>query len=345
MCDNISEFISAREIEMILVHLGIDPDYSNVRGCCPIHGGDNQTAFSMNVKRGRWKCWTSSCHDRFGGDIVGIWAGIKDVSRVKATYQIQRFIKREVTFSEDDVMINKVLKSVKEKTEPTTVKPIPIRYFENKSVSNYFVKQGFTEETLRHFKVSYCDKTGVPMAKRHFLPLPDVSGKYALGVTGRTAYPLCPICGGYHHPKMDCPDKPFPKWKNWGIVVQNYLYNLNNAIDSIRDKRWVIVTEGPKEVWYLHQLGIRNVVSTLGKNFFKEQSKLLCEAGALSVVLCYDNDKEGRTAAKRVKKENELVYNFYHCYSLMRGYKDLCENKDTEQIRRYFHAKESIYSK
>ena len=46
---------------------------------CPLHGGDNTTAFSIFVKDGRWiwKCWTGNCGQ---GDLitfVEVWQGLK----------------------------------------------------------------------------------------------------------------------------------------------------------------------------------------------------------------------------------------------------------------------------
>jgi hypothetical protein len=49
-------------------HLGAElkPSGKELRGCCPIHGGDNPTSFVVDAEAGRWHCF--SCLR--GGDVI-----------------------------------------------------------------------------------------------------------------------------------------------------------------------------------------------------------------------------------------------------------------------------------
>src|SRR5260221_58556 len=72
------------------------PDYLRARGhelnrgrcACPIHGGDNKGAFSVNQKDGvwLWNCWTDCGR---GGDIVELDMALYGGSRIDAAKRLQ----------------------------------------------------------------------------------------------------------------------------------------------------------------------------------------------------------------------------------------------------------------
>ncbi len=43
-----------------------------IRGPCPVHGGDNLTAWSYNARLGIWRCWTHGCQDVYGSSVSGL---------------------------------------------------------------------------------------------------------------------------------------------------------------------------------------------------------------------------------------------------------------------------------
>ena len=56
------------DIHRLLQHYDIDktnPEGDIIRACCKLHGGNNPTAFVINVETGLWYCHTGSCG---GGD-------------------------------------------------------------------------------------------------------------------------------------------------------------------------------------------------------------------------------------------------------------------------------------
>ncbi len=48
-------------------------------GCCPVHGGDNPTAFTIYVKDGvqLWHCFTRECQHDFPSDVIGFIQGVE----------------------------------------------------------------------------------------------------------------------------------------------------------------------------------------------------------------------------------------------------------------------------
>ena len=71
------------EIESLFEHLGIP--YSDqgkmLVGSCPVHVGDNKTAFNLYVEelpnglRGNWKCRSQGCEKKFGNNILALLRG------------------------------------------------------------------------------------------------------------------------------------------------------------------------------------------------------------------------------------------------------------------------------
>lgn len=74
------------EIEQVLEWLGIklSPRGAQLRGACPIHQGDNQSAFVVTPSKGLWNCFTS-CG---GGDIIKLVMKMKKLEAKEAAQLI-----------------------------------------------------------------------------------------------------------------------------------------------------------------------------------------------------------------------------------------------------------------
>jgi DNA primase len=79
------------------------------------------------------------------------------------------------------------------------------------------------------------------------------------------------------------------------------LYAYNIARDTIYRRREIIVTEGYLDVIMLHQAGFTHAVATLGTALTAEHLPLL-RKGEPKVLLAYDGDKAGRTAALKASR-------------------------------------------
>ena len=52
----------------------------NIQSACPVHGGDNKTAFSYHLGKCCWSCFTHNCHQKYGNDIIGLCRGLKKMN-------------------------------------------------------------------------------------------------------------------------------------------------------------------------------------------------------------------------------------------------------------------------
>ncbi len=74
------------------------------------------------------------------------------------------------------------------------------------------------------------------------------------------------------------------------------LYNLHRARQAISTHGWALIVEGYTDVLSVSQIGINNVVATLGPTTSKIHLQKLFRI-APAVVFCFDGDKAGRDAA------------------------------------------------
>ncbi len=84
------------------------------------------------------------------------------------------------------------------------------------------------------------------------------------------------------------------------------LYNYHNAIDICKKENYILVVEGFMDVIRLYEIGIKNVVATMGTAFTKEQA-ILIKKLALNVILCFDGDEAGENATTLAIKELESI--------------------------------------
>ena len=77
-----------------------------------------------------------------------------------------------------------------------------------------------------------------------------------------------------------------------------HLFGLNLTRDEIRRKGFAILVEGYLDLIVPYQIGVRNVVASLGTALTPEQVKLIARF-ARKVVVNYDGDRAGVQAAKR----------------------------------------------
>jgi DNA primase len=77
-----------------------------------------------------------------------------------------------------------------------------------------------------------------------------------------------------------------------------HLYGLNLTRDEIRRQGFAILVEGYLDLIVPYQIGVRNIVASLGTALTPEQAKLIARF-ARKVVVNYDGDRAGVQAAKR----------------------------------------------
>lgn len=251
-----------------------------LRGPCIIHGGDNTTAFRFNKEKKSWLCFSHKCHDSYGSDIISLIRAVLKCDFLKAVDYL-RGMTGEVSNESYYRLKTKqeretFIRSYSEvKVKPTMVNETTLKDFRSMR-TNYFVNEGIKPETLEHFEVGggYIDKEGIV---REVIPIRDDYGELV-------AYSLRDIRKNAFYDNKYILTLGFEK--------DTVLYNMNKA-KEYGDHLPIIVVEGFKSVWKLHQCGIKNVVAVMGSNITEGQGLLLCSYALKGIVVLFDNDEAG----------------------------------------------------
>jgi len=294
-------------------------------GCCPVHGGDNPSAFNIypdgHTVRGNWKCRSRACHNVFKPTLLGLVQGVLSHEHLKWNGSEQ---KQKYDFNGSIRWLCKFVGKEWETLKPDLVAAEKHRFLSTTTVltgyqqtpelgwtrqflrgrltlpSPYFLGRGYRAETLDKYDVGDSQVTDIthPMYHRAVVPVYDKNGGRVIGVTGRSLWPKCSKCQRWHDNTLPCPTPDNScKWRHSkGFAAEQHLYNYWFAKDSIRKSKTIIVVEGPGDVWRLVEAGIKNVVALFGTSLTDPQQVLLESSGAMSVILLLDDDAAGAKA-------------------------------------------------
>lgn len=309
-------------------------------GQCPIHGGDNNSAFNIfhqgNQTVGNWRCFTNGCHKHFFPSLTGFvrgylsatkygWSSPRDVEKECPFQEAVDFILRFIGKKDGNIQVDyeavekrrfvNHIDHIYCRQEPKTVLSIGKETLRNsiEIPAPYYIIRGYTEEILKRYDVGICTNPAKPMYMRSVVPIYDTDHNYVVGCTGRSVFDSCPLCKSYHNPIHKCPDEKqkwvYTKWKhNSGFKAEDYLYNYWFSKKSISQNGIAILTESPGNVWRLEEAGFDCSVATFGAHLTDGQRDILDKSGALALILLYDPDEAGREAEKYIKQTCEKLY-------------------------------------
>jgi DNA primase len=240
-------------------------------GPCPLHGGDNPTAFRVHLTRGIWNCFTA-CG---GGDTVDLICNIEKCTKASAA----RIIRHLIT---------------------TTRMPLPLRADSQRHTSAFrpfrrkiplnprapFLQnhKGIRVDTAIRFEAGLADP------KSRFL-----RGSVAVRLHDMQGHPIG-YCGRRLDPDAIC------RWGKWrfptGLPKGQLLYNAHRALAARNGG--IVLVECPWAAMRCAQAGISGAVALLGTTITKTQLAWLSRAP--TVLLLMDADQAGRKAAKNIAK-------------------------------------------
>jgi len=337
---------SGEKLEEILDYFGLDlKKHSKFYvGSCPIHGGDNESAFNIfhsgYEHNGNWRCFTHHCEKHFQPSVIGFVRAM--ISKTKYGWEspsddedklcpFKEVVDFLVKFTNNkdlnDFKVDyqaiekkKFVNKVESLKSPTPERPLNVTRDQlAKSInipSNYFISRDVPESILVKYDVGCCMSAGKPMNMRAVVPIYDDDHELVIGCTGRALFEKCPICECHHNPVHKCPEKNlrpiFKKWKhNSGFRADQHLYNYWFAKDYIRESKVVVLVEGPGDVWKLEQCGIHNSVGLFGSALKEGQRNILDKSGALAMIILTDPDNAGRLCIKEIKESCASSYSIY----------------------------------
>lgn len=301
---NILRTALSQNIEGVLKHFVVEyqDKINRLTGKCPCHNGDNPTSLSIQLEGypGQWRCYTKSCHEDYGSDMIGLVWGILSNRSIKTVSfpEVLNYCEKIVDTSNVEVVeygdfdkISVVLqrKALDNKTigNKTSLNGLKIP-------SDYFIKRGFSERILEEFHIGDCWNPQKPMFGRAVCPIFDVGGDSIIGCAGRVIE-----------------EKEYlQKWKyNFGFKAGSTFYGLWKARSTILRKSSVILVEGQMDVVRLHELGYTETLGCFGCHLTDGQLDILNQLGVMNVTILMDGDDAGKQAAERIQEKCKLYFN------------------------------------
>lgn len=285
--------------EMVLQYLGfhiVRRTPKELRGPCKVHGGDNFTAFRLNLETKTWNCYSRHCEAEGYRDLIGLVQKTLNLSFVDSVRLLaniaginldkQDELTTQFTQLKHEQEIAKEVRMSKKHSSVTSLfsEEIIAEFLPHRS--NYFIDRGFPSELLDFFEIGgMIDKRGV---HRETIPIRDPNGGL-LTISGRRT-------DSNVHPKY---------WLMQNIPKGTTLYNLDVAKSCVGGPplglRTIILVEGFVDVWTLALHGVWNVVAAMGTDITQRQAELLSNY-ADKVLLMLDPDEAGRKGMDRVEK-------------------------------------------
>lgn len=335
-------------------------------GNCPIHDGDNKTAFNLypdgDNYRGNWKCRTHGCDKFFKGSIIGFIRGVlshkkynwkNDGDKTVSFDETIKFIEDFLGNNIDKIKVSKsehekkkfssiITNLINSKNEQNNTSKISRHQIRQSLIypCEYFIDRQFNTKILEKYDVGLCNKPDKEMYNRAVVPIYDVSYKYMIGCTGRSIFDKCSNCDSYHKNDEQCPDEKnkwkYPKWKhNSGFLSQNHLYNFWFAKKYILESNKVILVESPGNVWKLEEYGIHNSVALFGANLSDRQKILLDGSGAMTIIIIMDNDTAGKSAAQAIEMKCRNTYNIVNINISKPDVAEMSATEIDQEIRKF----------
>lgn len=278
-----------------------------IRGACRLHGGDNKTSFRFNKETRTWVCFSHRCHDIFGNDIIGLIKGCFGIEFIDAVNYLKSIAGDITSVDYLSYKRNKEKEEFmrshkKTKVSSEIVNEQCLRQFKNFR-SKYFLSKGFSKKTLDFFEIGGGHTDGYGYI-RDVIPIRDVEGNL-------TGYSLRDI--------RENVEDDFKYIHTPGFDKNKVIYNLHNAKNHLENKP-LIVVEGFKSVWKLHEMGIYNVAAVMGAHITDGQKKLLFSYSSKNgIVVFFDGDTPGIEGAISTVKELKGKIDVYPIFIIEEG--------------------------
>jgi DNA primase len=180
----------------------------------------------------------------------------------------------------DDAVAATVEFTVRRRPDTPVITAPPVPLAPLNAAHPYFRERGIHEATARFFGMGYY--AGPPLGRRIIAPLHDPAGQL-VGYIGRAV-----------------DEKVEPRYCfQRGVRRSELLFNLHRVKQAKAET--VIVVEGIFDVLAIYQVGIPNVVATLGCEVTENQRALL--SGFRRLLVLFDDDHAGNTAATKLAEE------------------------------------------
>ena len=283
-------------------------------GLCPFHT-EKTPSFSVNGAEGFYHCF--GC--KASGDAITFLRETEHLDFTDAVEQLAAAANIELTYDAPGAQ-----RANQRRKELLDLLERAARFYHERLMSSpdagearaYLRRRGYDRETVMKWRLGYapplwdalCEHLGAPLDQLAAagLAYADPGSDF---FRDRVMFPICDASGrvvsfaGRVLPRADEPPPKGPKYKNTaGTAVYDkskVLYGLHLAKQAARSAERIVVCEGHTDVIGCDLAGVSEAVATCGTALTKQHAELLSRS-AKRIVLAFDADSAGQTAAERV---------------------------------------------
>jgi DNA primase len=290
---------------------------ANWMACCPFHQ-EKTPSFSVNPSKSIFYCF--GCGK--GGSVFNFVMELEGLSFPESVRVVAEKAGVPLPEMVDD---KRVEAKRKEADEVIQLNAWALEFWERqlseetaeaRAAREYVEGRGISDETRGVFRLGYApnswDALGIYLKgkgatigqiERSGLVVKKEQGGYYDRFRGRLIFPVMdaqgrPIAFGARAMRPDDEPKYLNSPETAAYTKGRHLFGLSATRDEIRRKKFAILVEGYLDLIIPFQHGVRNVVASLGTALTGEQARLLGRF-ARKVVVNYDGDRAGKSAAKR----------------------------------------------
>jgi DNA primase len=297
---------------------------SRFKAICPWHD-DHNPSLELNPERQSFKCWSCGV----GGDIFDFVKNIEHVDFPEAL----RMLADRAGVALESPPSTAVQSRGPSKTELYEVNAwaeeiFAKALFESTEVRAYLEERGLSLQSAMRFRLGHAPAERgwlLAQARRKLYRLelleqaglisqsPESPGLWRERFRGRLIFPIHDDrgrtlgFGGRILPELEAKlaaeGKSVAKYLNSPETALFHKRTLVYAADlarmAVREAGWVAVVEGYTDVIAAHQVGLCNVVGTLGTALGEDHIRALRRLTDKKVVLVFDGDEAGQNAADR----------------------------------------------
>ena len=287
------------------------------KGLCPFHD-DHRPSFDVDPKRGRYRCWSCGKY----GDVITF---VQEYEKVEFAEALEILAKRAgINLEKSENLVQNRLRG----SMLDSVRWASDQYHQCLQESplaaearSYLSSRGLEDEIIRQFGLGFAPRRGDWLLELAHNEGVDVGMLEQVGLIGRKTdkpglydrfrdrimFPIRNVLGntvGFGGRIM--PSSPFvdkaPKYYNSSdsplFSKSEQLYGIDQARNAIGKVGYLAVVEGYTDVMMAHQMGVGNIVATMGTAINARHLRQL-RRWTSKVVLVFDADAGGEQGVDR----------------------------------------------
>lgn len=345
-------------VDIISSYINLSKKGRNYWGVCPFHN-DSHPSLSVSPEKRIFSCFACGA----SGDVFSFVSKIENIYYTEAVKKVAELVGYddprlhsktfEVKVDESKATLYRCI------TELNKLYNLSLLTEEGEIGMNYLRKRGITDEQIQRFSLGYSPKDGQIPIKYLTQKKFTLKNIQDIGISlvrtegmrdsnaGRLIFPIKNGSGqvvGFSARRLDdtLDTAKYVNSPDTEIFIKgNYLYNYDNARQTMKQDGFLYVVEGFLDAFAIDKIGVHSVVALMGTALSEKNLETLRRSN-VEIRFCLDNDTAGQKAMMKFIPELNKAGISYRFVSMPEEkYKDsdeILHNEGEENLRKYINS-------